>query len=60
MSIDTLVFDASQITSKANGNNPKWNDVCHTLSEEAGRATVIIRSDDEGTDSAGERCNDKD
>jgi DNA (cytosine-5)-methyltransferase 1 len=41
---DTLVFDNAQITSKANGNNPQWNDPCHTLcSWSAKDATVIIK-----------------
>lgn len=43
MLVDTLVFDESQITSPVNGNKPGWNDPCHTLSIEAGRADVIIQ-----------------
>lgn len=42
MVVDTLIFDESQITSPYNGNVPKWNDSCHTLSKEAGRAIVIV------------------
>lgn len=47
MLVDTLVFDESQITSPVNGNKPGWNDPCHTLSIEAGRADVIIRNNKE-------------
>ena len=47
MIVDTLVFDESQITSPVNGNKPGWNDPCHTLSIEAGRADVIIRNNKE-------------
>ena len=43
MLVDTLVFDESQITSPVNGNHPKWNDNCHTLSREAGRCDIFIR-----------------
>lgn len=43
MLVDTMVFDESQITSPINGNKPGWNDPCHTLSIEAGRADVIIK-----------------
>jgi len=57
--IKTLVFDSSQITSPTNGNVPKWGGACHTLSEECGRAVVIIREDDR-TDSIPRRYNDKD
>ena len=46
MSIETLVFDASQITSKINGCHPKWGGPCHPLTREAGRAIVIIREKD--------------
>lgn len=28
-----LPFNATQITSKQNGNNPQWGDACHTLAE---------------------------
>lgn len=50
MIVETLVFDESQITSPTNGNVPRWNDNCHTLSGEAGRAVVIIREKDDGCD----------
>ena len=33
MIVDTLVFDASQITSRQNGNHPTWGG-CATLSTE--------------------------
>ena len=46
--VDTLVFDASQITSPTNGNVPKHGDPCHTLSGEAGRAVVIIETASDG------------
>ena len=44
MVLDTLVFDESGITCPTNGNKPKWNDSCHSLTREAGRAVVIIKS----------------
>lgn len=44
MVLDTLVFDESGITCPTNGNKPKWNDPCHSLTREAGRAVVIVRS----------------
>lgn len=50
--LETLIFDESQITSPANGNVPRWNDNCHTLSGEAGRAVVIIREKDDGKGTA--------
>lgn len=42
--VDTLVFDESGITCPTNGNQPRWNDSCHSLTREAGRAVVIIKS----------------
>lgn len=42
--VDTLVFDESGITCPTNGNKPRWNDSCHSLTREAGRAVVIIKS----------------
>lgn len=40
----TLCFNEGQITSPANGNNPQWNQPCHTLSATDSRApTVIIK-----------------
>jgi len=37
-----IAYDEAQITSPTNGNNPKINDPCHTLSAtNAGRALVI-------------------
>jgi len=40
----TLIFNEAQITSPKNGNNPQWDDACHTLSATDGRApTVIIK-----------------
>ena len=42
--VNTLVFDESGITCPTNGNKPKWNDSCHSLTREAGRAVVIIKS----------------
>lgn len=47
MIMDTMIFDESQITLPINGNKPRWNDPCHTLSIEAGRADVIIKTDKE-------------
>ena len=44
MVLDTLVFDESGITCPTNGNKPRWNDSCHSLTREAGRAVVIIKS----------------
>lgn len=41
--VETLVFDEMQITSKINGNNPTWGGVCHTISSNAARTTVIIK-----------------
>lgn len=35
-----LPFDTTQITSKANGNNPQWGDPCHCLAS-AGHAPVV-------------------
>ena len=33
MIVETLVFDAAQVTSKANGNNPTWGGVLpHNIS----------------------------
>ena len=43
MTVNTLVFDEARITSPTNGNNPRWNDSCHTLSKDCGRADVIIK-----------------
>lgn len=37
----TLVFNETQITSKKNGNNPQWNDPCHTLAATDRPPTVI-------------------
>lgn len=42
--IKTLIFDESGITCPTNGNKPKWNDPCHSLTREAARAVVIVRS----------------
>lgn len=42
MIVDTIVFDESQITCKDNYSNPKKNDPCHPLTQNAGRAVVII------------------
>lgn len=42
--VDTLVFDEANITCPTNGNKPKWGDTCHSLTKEAGRAVVIIKS----------------
>lgn len=42
--VDTLVFDESGITCPTNGNRPRWNDPCHSLTREAGRAVLISRS----------------
>lgn len=42
--VDTLVFDESGITCPTNGNKPRWNDSCHSLTREAGRAVLISRS----------------
>lgn len=42
--VDTLVFDEANITCPTNGNKPKWNDPCHSLTGEAGRAVLIERS----------------
>ena len=44
MVLDTLVFDEANITCPTNGNRPKWGDACHSLTKEAGRAVVIIKS----------------
>ena len=44
--IQTLVFDAGQITSPTNGNKPKWGGCCHSLSGNVGRTVVIIREVD--------------
>lgn len=56
MVVDTLVFDESQITSPINGNVPRWNDSCHTLSREAGRCDIVIRKRD-NMDGISEPCN---
>lgn len=58
--VETLVFDATQVTSKANGNNPTWGD-CHTISAgNANRATVIIREkNDEDKDGTGIYCTER-
>jgi len=41
---ETLCFNEAQITSPTNGNNPQWNEPCHTISATDNRApTVIIR-----------------
>ena len=60
--VDTLVFDESQITSKYNYSHPTWGGQCHPLTEEAGRAVVIIKTydDEERTDSIQRRYHDKD
>ena len=42
--VDTLVFDEANITCPTNGNKPKWNDPCHSLTGEAGRAVLIEKS----------------
>ena len=44
MVLDTLVFDEANITCPTNGNRPKWGDACHSLTKEAGRAIVVIKS----------------
>ena len=41
---DVLCFNEGQITSPTNGNNPKPNDPCHTLSATDGRAPTVIIS----------------
>jgi site-specific DNA-cytosine methylase len=41
---ETLCFNEAQITSPTNGNNPQWNEPCHTISATDNRApTVIIK-----------------
>ena len=42
--IDTMVFDAAQITSPTNGSRPQWGGHSHSLSGEAGRSLVIIKA----------------
>ena len=44
MIVDTLIFDAAQVTCPTHGLNPRWGGVCHALTEEAGRTIVIIRT----------------
>ncbi len=39
---ETLCFNEGQITSPTNGNNPQWNEPCHTLSATDNRAPTII------------------
>ena len=44
LAIQTLCFNEGQVTSPKNGNNPQWNEPCHTLSATDSRApTVIIK-----------------
>lgn len=40
--LDTLAFDTTQITSKANRSNPQWGDPCHTLSAAADPPSAVI------------------
>lgn len=45
--VETLVFDEGQITCPTNGLNPQWGGgLCHSLSGNAGRTVVIIRTED--------------
>ena len=39
---ETLCFNEGQITSPTNGNNPQWNEPCHTLSATDNRAPTVI------------------
>lgn len=39
---ETLCFNEAQITSPTNGNNPQWNEPCHTLSATDNRAPTVI------------------
>ena len=41
----TLAFDTTNITSPANGNNPQWDDGCHTLSAKAHPPAVLCMSE---------------
>lgn len=46
-SLSTFCFNATQITSKQNGNNPQWGDPCHCLaSTDHPPACVICMADD--------------
>ena len=60
--VETLVFDAAQVTSKINGNRPTWGGHCHTISAgNASQAVVIIKKEedhDEGTNRLPGRYND--
>ena len=40
--VETLCFNEAQITSPTNGNNPQWNEPCHTLSATDNRAPTVI------------------
>lgn len=40
-----LPFNPTQVTSKQNGNNPQWNDPCHTLSATDRPPHVICMAD---------------
>ena len=42
--VETLVFDEAQITCPTNRVRPLWGGCCHTLSRDAGRSVVIIRT----------------
>ena len=39
---ETLCFNEAQITSPTNGNNPQWNEPCHTISATDNRAPTVI------------------
>lgn len=56
---ECLAFDDTQITSRQNGNNPKFGDACHTLSTDsrspviAVQGSMIGRSDENGPKGCG-------
>ena len=43
MILDTMVFDAAQVTRPTTGMTPKWGNKCYALTKEASRLTVIIK-----------------
>ena len=41
----TLAFNTTQITSKANGNKPRWDDPCHCLASTDHPPAVVIKNE---------------
>lgn len=45
MSYECLPFNPRQVTSRQNGNNPKWEDPCHTFSATDGAPNIVCMAD---------------